>query len=169
MMASLSSWLMTIGVVGSTALGAQGALAADYLKFPVEAAPDYISKPVELGSGWYLRGDLAVSNDKGPQLVAEVPDIRKNHWAFDVGAGYKFNNWLRTDATLTFNKGRDITGNGFVVTCPYALNGLTNQTTNILMGYLWDSAHDTCSPQYKSELRKTDLNLPPFGVSLSRG
>ena len=58
MMASLFSWLMTIGVAGSTVLGAQAALGADYLKFPVEAAPDYISKPVELGSGWYLRGDL---------------------------------------------------------------------------------------------------------------
>ena len=156
-MASLSFWLRTMGIVGSTALGLQGAFAADYLKFPVEAAPDYISKPMELGSGWYLRGDLGVSNDKGPQLVAEVPDIRKNRWAVDVGGGYKFNNWLRTDATITFNKGRDITGNGFTVTCPYTLSGVTQKSDGALLGYLWDDRHDTCSPLYKSELRKTDL------------
>ena len=162
-MASLSSWLRTMGIVGSTALGLQGAFAADYLKFPVEAAQDYISKPVELGSGWYLRGDLGVSNDRGPQLVAEVPDIRKNRWALDVGGGYKFNNWLRTDATITFNKGRDIAGNGSDVTCPYALSGVASQSASgTLLGYLWDSVHDTCTPQYKSELRKTDMMLNAY-------
>jgi len=151
-----------MGIVGSTALGLQGALAADYLKFPVEAAPDYISKPVELGSGWYLRGDLGVSNDRGPQLVAEVPDIRKNRWAIDIGAGYKFNNWLRTDATITFNKGHDLTGRGFTVTCPYKADGVTKKLDGTLLGYLWDDVHDTCSPLNKSELRKTDMMLNAY-------
>ena len=161
-MASLSSWLRTIGIVGSTALGAHSAIAADYLKFPVEAAPDYIGKPVELGSGWYLRGDLGWSSDKGPQLVPEIQDVRKNRWALEVGAGYKFNNWLRTDATLTFNKPRDLAVSGKAVTCPYTLNGLTSQVTNYMLGYFWDSDHDTCNSQNKAELRKTDLMLNAY-------
>ncbi len=160
-MASLSSWLRTIGIVGSTALGAQSAMAADYLKFPVEAAPDYIGKPVELGSGWYLRGDMAWSKDKGPQLVAGIADA-KNRWALDIGAGYKFNNWLRTDATISFNKGRDLAAAGNAVTCPYTLKGLTRQGTDIMLGYFWDSEHETCNPQNKAELRKTDLMLNAY-------
>jgi len=155
-MASLSSWLRAIGIVGSTALGAQSALAADYLKFPVEAAPDYIGRPVELGSGWYLRGDLGWSNDKGPQLVPAAPDDSKNRWAVEVGAGYKFNNWLRTDATLTFNKPRDIAANGFTLICPY---GLTQNLTTL--GFLW-SESETCASQNKAELRKTDLMLNAY-------
>jgi len=155
-MASLSSWVRTIGIVGSAALFAEGAIAADYLKFPVEAAPDYISKPVELGSGWYLRGDLAWSKDKGPQLVAGFAEATKNRWAVDVGAGYKFNNWLRTDATLSFNKGRDKVANGFTVICPY---GLTPVNAN--QGFSW-SPSETCSPQNKAELRKVDLMLNAY-------
>jgi len=162
MMASLSSWLRTIGIVGSTALSVQGALAADYLKFPVELAPAYIGKPVELGSGWYLRGDVGWSKDNGPQLTSFQSGVEKNRWALDVGAGYKFNNWLRTDATLTFNKPRDISKSGSTVTCPYRLFGLTSQTTNIKTGYLWDTVHDTCDSQDRADLRKTDLMLNAY-------
>ena len=162
MMASLSSWLRAMGVVGSTALGVQSAVAADYLKFPVEAAPDYIGRPVELGSGWYLRGDLGWSSDKGPQLSAIVPEGKKNRWALDVGAGYKFNNWLRTDATISFSKPRDVSQNGSTVTCPYRLFGLTNQSTGFTQGYLWDTVHDTCNSQDRADLRKTDLMLNAY-------
>ena len=161
-MASLPSWLRTIGIVGSTALCVQGAVAADYLKFPVEPAPDYIGKPVELGSGWYLRGDVGWSKDHGPQLMAIIPDVQKNRWALDVGAGYKFNNWLRTDATITFNKPRDVVGTGFTVVCPYMLTGAETVATGALLGYIWDDAHDTCSSQNKAELRKTDLLLNAY-------
>lgn len=162
MMASLPSWLRTIGFVGSIALSVQGAIAADYLKFPVEPAPDYIGKPVELGSGWYLRGDLGWSSDNGPQLSSFQSEGKQNRWALDVGAGYKFNNWLRTDATLTFSKPRDVSKNGSVVTCPYVLYGLTNQRTNEKDGFLWDAIHDTCNSQDRADLRKTDLMLNAY-------
>ena len=111
-----ASWLRAVALAGLAALGAAPAQAADYLNFPVESAPAFVLKPVELGSGWYLRGGLGASNNKGPQLIPEAPVGRKPNWALDVGAGYKLNNWLRTDATLTFNKPQDVTRAGAPVT-----------------------------------------------------
>jgi len=151
------SWLRAVALAGLTTLGANQAPAADFLKFPMESAPEVAIKPVELGSGWYLRGGVGASNDKGPLLVPEAPPDRKINWAIDVGAGYKFNDWLRTDATLTFNKPRDVSRNGFKVTCPYALYGITDVAQNQQLGYFWDTLHDTCDPKSSSDLKKVDL------------
>ena len=158
------SWLRAATLAGWTALGAAPALAADMLKFPVESAPEFAIQSVELGSGWYLRGGLSGSNNKGPLLVPDAPVGRKLDWALDVGAGYKFNNWLRSDATLTFNKPQDISRNGFTVTCPYGLTSLLDADQK-LIGYLWDTgpnARETCNPRNKSELKKTDLMLNAY-------
>ena len=151
------SWLRAAALAGLTTLAAAPAMAVDMLKFPVETAPEFALKPVELGSGWYLRGGLGASNNKGPLLVPDAPPDRKMNWAVDVGAGYKFNDWLRTDATLTFNKPRDISRNGFTVTCPYQLWGASRQLDNVQLGYFWDTEHDTCNPRSTSELKKVDL------------
>jgi opacity protein-like surface antigen len=149
--------LRALALAGWVALGAPQTLAADYLNFPVESAPEFALRPVELGSGWYLRGALSASNNKGPLLIPEAPDGRKLDWAIDVGAGYKLNNWLRTDATLTFNKPRDVSRNGFRVTCPYNLWGSFSQTTLLKDGFFWDTVHDTCDPKSSSDLKKVDL------------
>lgn len=149
-----------LALAGLVALGANHALARDYLKFPVESAPEFALRPVELGSGWYLRGALGASNNKGPQLMPDSPTGRKIDWAIDVGAGYKLNNWLRTDATLTFNKPQDRTKAGFKVTCPYTLQRLVNSADEGL-GWLWDT-NESCSPQTKSELKKIDLMLNAY-------
>ena len=159
------SWLTAVALAGLATLGATHVKAADYLNFPVESAPAFAIKPVELGSGWYLRGGLGASNDKGPLLVPEAPSARHVDWAIDVGAGYKFNNWLRSDATLSFNKPRDISRNGLTVTCPYGLTQILDSSSKELIGYLWDTgpnARETCTPQSKSELRKTDLMLNAY-------
>ena len=155
-MDSFSNRLGIAGLAATLVLIAQQASAADF-KFPVESAPEYISKPVELGSGWYLRGDLGWSNNKGPQLAPETPNVRHINWAVDVGAGFKFNDWLRSDLTIGWNKPRDFTKTSNAVTCPYKLIGLTNQVTNLKDGYLWDPVHDTCDPVTKAQLNKLDL------------
>ena len=151
------SWLRAVALAGLAALGANQVRAADYLNFPVETAPAFAIKPVELGSGWYLRGGLGASNDKGPLLVPDAPSARHVNWAIDLGAGYKFNNWLRSDATLTWNKPRDINRTGYTVTCPYKFLGVDDPTHTTLYGYLWDTVHDTCNPVSTSQLRKMDL------------
>ena len=77
------SWLRAVALAGLAALGAASAQAADYLNFPVESAPAFALKPVELGSGWYLRGGLGASNNKGPQLTPFAPEGRKPDWAIE--------------------------------------------------------------------------------------
>ena len=137
------------------------AIAADMLRFPVESAPDVVNNPVELGSGWYLRGDVSWAHDNGPQVAADIAQSMTQHnWAIDVGAGFKFNNWMRADFTVGLNKQRDVRLAGANVTCPYALNGLTTQGANpVQIGYSWDTVHDTCTPIQNGQLNRLDLLL----------
>lgn len=78
------------------------ALAADYdPPVYVEEAPEYT--PVEVGSGWYLRGDVGY-NFSDPQydftlLGEEVDNTRINA---SLGAGYHFNDFLRGDLNFGF-------------------------------------------------------------------
>lgn len=76
-------------------------------------------KPVEIGSGWYLRGDIGytaeLENDGGSfntysgangyragTLNSESYDDKM---AISVGVGYRINDMLRTDATLDIIRG----------------------------------------------------------------
>jgi opacity protein-like surface antigen len=59
-------------------------------------------------SGWYLRGDIGMSNEKVSSLfnqVAPGTSVGTEFLTFDsaplysLGGGYQFNNWLRVDVT----------------------------------------------------------------------
>ncbi|WP_155911925.1 outer membrane beta-barrel protein [Methylobacterium sp. 77] len=78
---------------------------------PPPPPPPPAPAPVQIGSGWYLRADFTESyydhpkdstlpdpNDPGmPPLVR----LRLSHEAgYGGGVGYRFNNWLRMDATI---------------------------------------------------------------------
>jgi opacity protein-like surface antigen len=71
---------------------------------------------VEVGGGWYLRGDIGMTNQGADRLsyVPEAEAIRRGlgdntvetvHMDFDssplvgIGVGYQFNPWLRADLT----------------------------------------------------------------------
>lgn len=63
-------------------------------------------QPVEFGTGWYLRGDVAYARNSVPQVNAyglfpNTSDLR-NNYSVGLGAGYKFTNWFRTDATFDY-------------------------------------------------------------------
>ncbi|MDI6027840.1 porin family protein [Corticibacterium sp. UT-5YL-CI-8] len=93
------------------------ALAATIF-FPMSAmAADYIpvvqEVPVEVGSGWYLRGDIGYSwGDKADKISYNVNsggvdfpgDTRKPNFddTFNLGAGvgYRFTDYFRADATV---------------------------------------------------------------------
>ena len=94
-----------------------------------------VTKPVEIGSGWYLRGDIGYSvSSEGDidtfrtfDLLTQTPG-RANwdpgtgldaDWSGAVGIGYQFNTWLRGD--LTF----DIGGGDFnsSATSPFSCDG----------------------------------------------
>lgn len=87
------------------ALGMQAVLpaaAADYdPPIFIEEAPEWV--PVEIGSGWYLRGD--VSYDLGSrvydfELFGE--DVSHRRFGGSVGVGYHFTDNFRADATLAY-------------------------------------------------------------------
>ena len=68
--------------------------------------------PVEIGSGWYLRGDLGVAlytgasatwvDNAGTKWPFTNEDIDYG-WLAGVGAGYYFNEKLRGDVTLDYH------------------------------------------------------------------
>ena len=85
----------------------------------VEQAPDL--QPVEIGNGWYIRGDIGYAINKGGTHtyntfnVAATPQYSPQTFAtsdtdtdFSIGAGvgYQFNDWLRFDGTIDTYTGK---------------------------------------------------------------
>jgi opacity protein-like surface antigen len=72
-------------------------------------APVYQPIPVRSFGGWYLRGDIGMTNQRvksldnvlfagAPSLVHHDKDFDSG-MLFGLGIGYKYNNWLRFDVT----------------------------------------------------------------------
>src|SRR6185436_13582536 len=95
-----------IGAVALMGTAAQPAARAADVPLPPVAVP-----PIEdyVGSGWYLRGDIGMSNQRVKSLfnalydsVSSVDTVQKDFDSaplFGIGLGYQFNSWLRTDIT----------------------------------------------------------------------
>ena len=92
------------------------AQAADFDYDPpiyVEEAPEYV--PVEIGSGWYLRGDVAYNFNRPyrNRLIGPNPAITYEDSAVPVsasiGAGYHFNDYLRADLQFGYLGGNQAT------------------------------------------------------------
>ena len=98
---------------GAATLMSSAALAADMAIAP---PPAYAPPVVEDFGGWYLRGDIGFSNQSvrgvsinDPVLNAGVvPGSLSQTSAFDsagifdIGVGYRFNNWFRADVTSQY-------------------------------------------------------------------
>ena len=155
------------------------ARAADWLQNFMQPAPEEttIGDPVELGTGWYLRGDAGAGFDTLPNFGAK-PTL--SGWSVDLGAGYKINNWLRVDLGLDMRKPQNYatnsqTINGRQIICPdgsaggnnalQTLAGATGGTTitelngstiayaaGQQIGYVWDPILGTCNQQSKISL-----------------
>ena len=76
--------------------------AADYEPpVVVEEAPEYV--PVEVGSGWYLRGDLGYNINKSPYDVTfGGVDTRSTRINGSIGAGYHFTDYFRGELNVGF-------------------------------------------------------------------
>src|SRR5215213_8108064 len=88
------------------ASGGSSASAADML-FPPPMTAATRPGLVELGTGWYLRGDLGYVDYVKPKdgrnsIINEAFDKTKldDTWSAGAGFGYKFLNWLRADVTV---------------------------------------------------------------------
>jgi opacity protein-like surface antigen len=107
-MANIKRLSVAIAVL---AVSAPAALAADIIEPPVYQAPEVTPQPY---GGWYLRGDIGMSNQKlHGDLYNVLFDSTDNvdfldsgsfssAPTFQVGLGYRFNNWLRTDFTAQY-------------------------------------------------------------------
>jgi opacity protein-like surface antigen len=78
-----------------------------------------------------------------PLPVYSGQNIHATDFSGGVGAGYRFNNYLRFDGTWDYRTGPGGSSNTTVV-CPYALTGLTSQFPPIQqLGYLYNTTN-TC-------------------------
>ncbi|TGT78592.1 porin family protein [bacterium M00.F.Ca.ET.159.01.1.1] len=92
------------------------ALAADYdPPIYVDQAPDY--QPVEVGSGWYLRGDVSYLPQKSfkngdftfPSTINDESFSESQDAYFaSIGFGYHFNDYLRADLNLGYLPGNKV-------------------------------------------------------------
>jgi opacity protein-like surface antigen len=115
-------------VAGAASLLSSMAFAAD---MPIAPPPMSYAPPADFG-GWYLRGDIGFSN----QTVKNVLDTNASAYnnvavsqtssfgsggIYDVGVGYRFNNWFRTDFTAQYRGKTNFTGLDVVTgTGPFA-------------------------------------------------
>jgi opacity protein-like surface antigen len=99
-----------LAAAGAASLLSSVALAADMPS--IMPAPAYAPAPViEDFGGWYLRGDIGFSNQRvnnvrntNDALYAPLLSLNQTTGfdaagIFDVGVGYRINNWLRADVT----------------------------------------------------------------------
>ncbi|WP_299869771.1 outer membrane protein [uncultured Hoeflea sp.] len=102
-------------------LGLPAAASAADLDEIIYARELPVTKPVEVGSGWYLRGDLGYSaRTRGEATsfssftAAPVPTYTvttydsssiENDWSGSVGVGYSFTDYLRADLTFDYTRG----------------------------------------------------------------
>lgn len=104
-------------VAGAAALLSSSAFAADLTVPP----PMYPPPPPAAYGGWYLRGDIGMSNQHVKNLVFTQPGAYNNEVVsetssfssagiFDLGVGYQFNNWFRADVTAQYRGKSDFTG-----------------------------------------------------------
>jgi opacity protein-like surface antigen len=90
---------------GAASLLSSAAFAADMAIAP---PPMYAPPPAQDFGGWYLRGDIGMTNqsiksldnpDPAAALFTQTGMGFDSSMLFDVGVGYQFNNWFRADIT----------------------------------------------------------------------
>lgn len=77
--------------------------AADYdPPIVVDEAPEFV--PVEVGSGWYLRGDVGYSFERTEADFTGLPgiDVDRGDFGGGGGVGYHFTDFIRSDLNLAF-------------------------------------------------------------------
>jgi opacity protein-like surface antigen len=104
--------MVSVKVVAFAALAALIGSAAQAADMP-QMLPPMPLPPIEETGGWYLRGDIGMSNQRlknlDNTLFATAQQFEfLDKGGFDsapfvgVGLGYAWNSWLRTDATIEY-------------------------------------------------------------------
>ena len=111
-------------ILRAAALAALAALASAGTMHAAHAADMAMPQPFEpqqdddqrvlFGTGWYIRGDLGIAKDIKLQvgnLTTPKTSNLANSWALGLGAGYKYNQWFRSDVTADYRAPRRYEGN----------------------------------------------------------
>ncbi|MBZ9737486.1 MULTISPECIES: outer membrane protein [unclassified Mesorhizobium] len=139
-MISISRTALALGTFALLPL--TSALAADYdPPIYVDQAPDYV--PVEVGSGWYLRGDVSYLVQKSfkngdftfPSTLNNENFSESEDAVFaSVGFGYHFNDYLRADVNFGYLPGNKASF-GYDDSAVIALPTLPTQGSGSLKNY----------------------------------
>jgi opacity protein-like surface antigen len=96
-------------------------------------APPMPYAPVADFGGWYLRGDIGFSNQSvknirksDPIAYSQISSLTETTnfdtgGIFDVGVGYRFNNWLRADVTAQYRGSANFKGSDVFTASAYGL------------------------------------------------
>lgn len=127
----------------------------------------------ESSAAWYLRGDLGYSTTNMPEIDASSGIIAgtkaPGYAGLQLGVGYKFNSWFRTDLTYEYDSKYNQTNSTFVAANPTSsLKCIRSETvasvydTNgKLTGYShksWDAPGCTLEGQYSMARQNILLN-----------
>ena len=110
---------------GAATLLSSAAFAADMPSIMPAPQPYYAPPPAQDFGGWYLRGDIGMTNTSG-KLHSDLDDTLPAGTAiqqfgqgftggmsYGVGVGYQFNNWFRADITGEYRSKVNFSGNNF--------------------------------------------------------
>jgi opacity protein-like surface antigen len=118
--------------------------AADLLPPPPPMAGPTVS---ELGTGWYLRGDVGYIDYSKPKealgysLGVPFDSIKlDNAWSVGGGVGYAFNSWFRADATVDYRNDAGITAlsSGSAYVNGFSTDALKLESTTFLLNGYFD-------------------------------
>jgi opacity protein-like surface antigen len=140
-------------------VAASQAQAAD-LGLPGEAELPSLDRNVEFGTGWYIRGSVAWALQTQPSLQPDftsVPSSHSSDWALEIGSGYQFNKWFRTDLSYTYYGPQKVSGNGAFVNCPASLDPLYHNPADPTTLYGVAPDPSQCTPQQSASLQKNLL------------
>jgi len=124
---------LIVTAAGGLSLLSTAAFAAD---MPIMPPPAYAPPPPQEFSGWYLRGDVGMTNqsikslnnpDPANALFTQTGVGFDSSPLFDLGVGYQFNNWFRTDVTVQYRGRANFHGSQF--TTAFAGSALVDNYT----------------------------------------
>jgi opacity protein-like surface antigen len=109
---------------GAASLLSSAAFAADMPSIMPAPAPYYAPPPQQDFGGWYLRGDIGMTNTKATldDALYHVPNTlsvdQRGHeftsgTSYGLGVGYQFNSWFRADVTGEYRSNVHFSGTDF--------------------------------------------------------
>lgn len=140
--------------------------------------------PEEIGTGWYLRGDVGYSRQGRPTASWYDPSASSfgitgvksgDAVTAGFGVGYKFNDWLRSDVTLDYISPSGVSGT--VSAFPWVTDTLKIDSTVLMWNGYLDAGNFSGFTPYlgagigvaRTTTGKTERNVSGFTYSLAAG